>query len=73
MHVKGLIKESTFKKTDLQTMTQLTYIPGETSFKLHDVLINHADYAHDYQIIYHSNLLFSANIRRRCTILSTNQ
>ncbi|WP_419761496.1 hypothetical protein [Acinetobacter nectaris] len=57
----------------MQTMTQLTYIPGETSFKLHDVLINHADYAHDYQIIYHSNLLFSANIRRRCTILSTNQ
>ncbi|ESK39985.1 hypothetical protein P256_00424 [Acinetobacter nectaris CIP 110549] len=55
IHVKGLIKESTFKKTDLRTMTQLTYIPGETSFKLHDVLTNHADYGHDYQIIYHSN------------------
>lgn len=55
IHIKGLIKESTFKKSDLQTMTQLTYIPGETSFKIHDVLTNHADYAHDYQIIYHSN------------------
>ncbi|WP_324626175.1 aldose 1-epimerase family protein [Acinetobacter sp. MD2(2019)] len=55
IHVKGLIKESTFKKTDLQTMTELSYVPGENSFKLHDVLTNHADYAHDYQIIYHSN------------------
>ncbi|SDB93131.1 aldose 1-epimerase family protein [Acinetobacter boissieri] len=55
IHIKGLIKESTFKKADLQTMTQLSYVPGETSFKLHDVLTNHADYAHDYQIIYHSN------------------
>ncbi len=25
------------------------------SFSLHDVLTNHADYPHDYQIIYHSN------------------
>lgn len=55
IHIKGLIKESTFKKADLQTMTQLTYVPGDSSFKLHDVLTNHADYAHDYQIIYHSN------------------
>lgn len=55
IHIKGLIKESTFKKADLQTMTQLSYVPGETAFKLHDVLTNHADYAHDYQIIYHSN------------------
>lgn len=55
IHVRGLIKESTFKKADLQTMTELTYVPGETSFKLHDVLTNYADYPHDYQIIYHSN------------------
>lgn len=55
IHIRGLIKESTFKKSDLQTMTELTYVPGETSFKLHDVLTNHADYPHDYQIIYHSN------------------
>lgn len=55
IHVRGLIKESTFKKADLQTMTELTYVPGDTSFKLHDVLTNQADYAHDYQIIYHSN------------------
>ncbi len=55
IHIRGLIKESTFKKADLQTMTELTYVPGETSFKLHDVLTNQADYAHDYQIIYHSN------------------
>ncbi|MCF9000076.1 DUF4432 family protein [Acinetobacter nectaris] len=30
-------------------------IKESTLFKLHDVLTNHADYAHDYQIIYHSN------------------
>lgn len=55
IRIRGLIKESTFKKADLQTMTELVYVPGESSFKLHDVLTNHADYPHDYQIIYHSN------------------
>ncbi len=30
-------------------------MPGSNSFSLHDVLTNHADYPHDYQIIYHSN------------------
>lgn len=53
--IRGLIKESTFKKADLQTMTELRYVPGSNSFSLHDVLTNHADYPHDYQIIYHSN------------------
>lgn len=55
IHIKGLIKESTFKKSDLQTMTELVYVPGESTFKIHDVLTNHSDYPHDYQIIYHSN------------------
>lgn len=55
IRVRGLIKESTFKKADLQTMTELRYVPGSNSFSLHDVLTNHADYPHDYQIIYHSN------------------
>lgn len=36
-------------------MTELRYVPGSNSFSLHDVLTNHADYPHDYQIIYHSN------------------
>lgn len=53
--IKGLIKESTFKKADLQTMTELSYIPGSQSFTIHDRLTNHADYPHNYQIIYHSN------------------
>ncbi|UXN07923.1 aldose 1-epimerase family protein [Bartonella sp. HY761] len=55
IRIRGLVKESTFKKADLQTMTELRYIPGSNSFTLHDVLTNHADYPHDYQIIYHSN------------------
>ncbi|EMH4163289.1 aldose 1-epimerase family protein [Pluralibacter gergoviae] len=55
IRVRGLIKESTFKKADLQTLTELRYVPGSNSFSLHDVLTNHADYPHDYQIIYHSN------------------
>lgn len=55
IRIRGLIKESTFKKADLQTMTELRYVPGSSSFSLHDELTNHADYPHDYQIIYHSN------------------
>ncbi len=56
IRIRGLVKESTFKKADLQTLTELRYVPGSNSFSLHDVLTNHADYPHDYQIIYHSNL-----------------
>lgn len=55
IRVRGLIKESTFKTADLQTMTELRYVPGSNSFSLHDVLTNHSDYPGDYQIIYHSN------------------
>ncbi len=55
IRIRGLVKESTFKKADLQTEMELSYIPGSNSFTLHDMLTNHADYAHDYQIIYHSN------------------
>ena len=55
IRIRGLVKESTFKKADLQTLTELRYVPGSNSFSLHDVLTNHADYPHDYQIIYHSN------------------
>ncbi|MDU4747943.1 hypothetical protein FHW04_000673 [Pantoea sp. AN62] len=55
IRIRGLIKESTFKKADLQTQTELRYVPGSNSFSLHDVLTNHGDYPHDYQIIYHSN------------------
>ncbi|MDF7681658.1 aldose 1-epimerase family protein [Enterobacteriaceae bacterium ESL0689] len=55
IRIRGLVKESAFKKVDLQTLTELRYVPGSNSFSLHDVLTNHADYPHDYQIIYHSN------------------
>ncbi|WP_312055688.1 aldose 1-epimerase family protein [Pantoea brenneri] len=55
IRIRGLIKESTFKKADLQTQTELRYVPGSNSFSLHDVLTNQGDYPHDYQIIYHSN------------------
>ncbi|WP_271790384.1 aldose 1-epimerase family protein [Commensalibacter communis] len=53
--VRGLIKESTFKKADLQTIAELSYIPDTYSFTIHDHLTNHADYPRDYQIMYHSN------------------
>jgi hypothetical protein len=49
-------------------MTELRYVPGTNQFSLHDVLTNHADYPHDYQIIYHSN--FGADPRRRRTFLA---
>ncbi len=55
IRIRGLIKESTFKKADLHTMTELRYVPGSNSFSLNDVLTNHGDYPHDYQIIYHGN------------------
>ena len=51
IRIRGLIKERTFKKADLQTMTELRYVPGSNSFSLHDVLTNHAHNPHDDQII----------------------
>ncbi|CAI3957275.1 Galactose mutarotase or related enzyme (GalM) (PDB:1LUR) [Commensalibacter communis] len=53
--VRGLIEESTFKKADLQTIAELSYIPDTYNFTIHDRLTNHADYPRDYQIMYHSN------------------
>ncbi|MBA0206302.1 aldose 1-epimerase family protein [Pectobacterium aroidearum] len=53
--VRGLLKENSFKKSNLETWTELRYVPGSESFTVHDVLTNKADYARDYQIIYHSN------------------
>lgn len=55
IRIRGLLKENTFKKANLETWTELRYVPGRDSFTVHDVLTNHADYPHDYQIIYHSN------------------
>lgn len=53
--IRGLIKESTFKKADLQTFAELSYTPDTHHFTIHDSLTNHADYPQDYQIMYHSN------------------
>ncbi|MDI2112632.1 aldose 1-epimerase family protein [Commensalibacter nepenthis] len=53
--IRGLIKESTFKKADLQTVAEICYIPDTYSFTIHDRLTNHSDYPRDYQIMYHSN------------------
>jgi len=55
IRIRGLLKEHTFKKANLETWTELRYVPGSDSFTVHDVLTNKADYPHDYQIIYHSN------------------
>lgn len=53
--IKGLIKENTFKKSQLETWATLSYIPGSHSFIVKDTVTNHSDYPRDYQIIYHSN------------------
>lgn len=53
--VKGLIKENTFKKSHLETWATLSYVPGEKSFTVNDIVTNKGDYVRDYQIIYHSN------------------
>ncbi|MCO7255064.1 aldose 1-epimerase family protein [Dickeya oryzae] len=53
--VRGLLKENSFKKSNLETWTELRYVPGSESFTIHDVLTNKSDYVRDYQIIYHSN------------------
>ena len=55
IRIRGLLRENTFKKTKLDTWTELRYIPGADAFTVYDVLTNHADYPHDYEIIYHSN------------------
>lgn len=54
--VRGLLEEKSFKKVNFETWTELRYIPGSDAFTIHDTLTNLADYAHDYQIIYHSNI-----------------
>lgn len=55
IRIRGLLKEKTFKKSNLATWTELRYVPGTETFTLYDVLTNQGDYPQDYQIIYHSN------------------
>ncbi|MNG74592.1 hypothetical protein D3C79_330800 [compost metagenome] len=55
VRIRGLLKENTFKKSNLETWTELRYIPGTQSFSIHDRVTNRADYPRDYEIIYHSN------------------
>ncbi|CAI0816727.1 aldose 1-epimerase family protein [Serratia ficaria] len=55
IRIRGLLKENTFKKSNLETWTELRYTPGSPTFSIHDRVTNRADYPRDYQIIYHSN------------------
>ncbi|VEA65901.1 Uncharacterised protein [Serratia plymuthica] len=55
VRIRGLLKENTFKKSNLETWTELRYVPGTQSFSIHDRVTNRADYPRDYEIIYHSN------------------
>lgn len=55
IHVRGLVKEKTFKFADLEVWACLTVEPGEARFKIHDVVTNQSDYEREYQIIYHTN------------------
>lgn len=52
----GLIKEKAFKNVEFETWTELTVVPGDTGFSLDDRLVNRADYAHSYEVIYHTNV-----------------
>jgi len=55
IHIKGKILEQMFKKLNFKTWTDITIIPGQKTFSIHDTLTNLADYDHEYQVIYHSN------------------
>lgn len=75
IRIRGLLKEHTFKKANLETWTELRYVPGSDSFTVHDVLTNQADYPHDYQIIYHSNFgtpILEKNARFIAPLLSVS-
>lgn len=55
IHVKGLLKENSFKLSALETWTELSVTPGRKALRIRDELRNDSDYDRDYQIIYHSN------------------
>lgn len=53
--VKGMVYEKTFKFNDYQISANLSVVPGEKSFTVHDELTNLGDYENEYQILYHAN------------------
>ena len=55
IRVFGLIKEKTFKFSNLETWTAATVVPGEKKFSLHDRIHNCADYPKEIQYFYHTN------------------
>ena len=53
--VKGLVKEKTFKFSNLEAWVGVSVTPGKRVFQVHDELCNLSDYEREYQIMYHSN------------------
>jgi len=55
IHLRGLLREKTFKFVDFEIWTDLIVTPGRSGFTVADELRNLSDYDHDHQIIYHIN------------------
>lgn len=55
IRVRGQVNEKVFKFVNYETWTEVSTEPGSHSFAITDTLTNQADYAHEYQVIYHGN------------------
>jgi galactose mutarotase-like enzyme len=55
IQVFGLLKEKTFKFSDLEIWTGLRVLPGEARIEIHDTVTNLCDYERPFGVIYHTN------------------
>lgn len=55
IRVRGRVDEQMFKFADFELWTEASTVPGSSELTIRDVLVNRADYAREYQMIYHTN------------------
>ncbi len=55
IRVFGLLKEKTFKFSELEIWAGLSVFPGEARIEIHDTVTNLCDYERPFGVIYHTN------------------
>ncbi len=55
IRVRGVVNERMFYGPALELRAELSTVPGESSFRVSDEVINHGGFDQEFQIIYHAN------------------
>ncbi|WP_201767078.1 DUF4432 family protein, partial [Novipirellula maiorica] len=55
IRVQGIVNERMFYGPKLELITEISTVPGESTFRITDTLVNHGADEQEFQLIYHTN------------------